>query len=158
MPIGNLTSQLFANIYLNEFDQYIKHILKIKHYIRYMDDFIILSTNKYFLIDLILKIKNYLKENLDLELHPNKVKIVNLNQGIDFLGYILFPYYILPRTKTKKRLLKKIRVKIEDYKKGLISSESLYQTIQSYFGYLQHSNAYKLTEKIKHMIYSELET
>lgn len=72
-------------------------------------------------------------------------------------GYILFPHHILPRTKTKRRLVKKIREKIEAHKKGVITSDSLYQTVQSYLGYLQHSNAYELTEKIKQMIYSELD-
>ena len=157
MPIGNLTSQLFANIYLNELDQYVKHKLKIHYYIRYMDDFIFLSNNRYFLEELILIIKLFLQDNLDLELHPKKVKIFNLKNGIDFLGYILFPHHILPRTKTKRRLIKKIREKIEAHKKGMITSDSLYQTVQSYFGYLQHSNAYELTEKVKQMIYSELD-
>lgn len=94
MPIGNLTSQLFANIYLNELDQYIKHKLKIHYYIRYMDDFVILSSNKYYLEKLIPTVKFFLENNLDLELHPKKVKIFNLKNGIDFLGYILFfsPY------------------------------------------------------------------
>jgi hypothetical protein len=136
MPIGNLTSQLFANIYLNELDQYVKHKLKIRYYIRYMDDFIILSNSRRYLEKLISTIKLFFQNSLDLELHPKKVEIFNLKHGIDFLGYILFPHHILPRTKTKKRLVKKIREKIEAHKKGMITSDSLYQTVQSYFGYL----------------------
>jgi len=157
MPIGNLTSQLFANIYLNELDQYVKHKLKIRYYIRYMDDFIILSNSRRYLEKLISTIKLFFQNSLDLELHPKKVGIFNLKHGIDFLGYILFPHHILPRTKTKRRLIKKIREKIEAHKKGMITSDSLYQTVQSYLGYLQHSNAYELTEKVKQMIYSELD-
>lgn len=156
MPIGNLTSQLFANIYLNELDQYVKHKLRIRFYLRYMDDFIILSDKKFRLTELIPVIKNFLKVNLDLELHPDKIKIINLNHGIDFLGYVIFPHHIIPRTKTRKRLIKKIGERIMEYKKGSITAESLYQTIQSYLGYLQHSNAYKLSEKIKQMIFTKI--
>jgi len=157
MPIGNLTSQLFANIYLNELDQYVKHKLKIRYYIRYMDDFVILSSNRHYLEKLIPTVKFFLENILDLELHPKKVKIFNLKNGIDFLGYILFSHHILPRTKTKRRLIKNIREKIKAYKMGTITTDSLYQTVQSYLGYLQHSNAYELTEKVKQMIYTEMD-
>jgi retron-type reverse transcriptase len=157
MPIGNLISQLFANIYLNELDQYVKQKLKIRYYIRYMDDFVILSSDRSRLEKLIPTVKFFLENNLDLELHPKKVKIFNLKNGIDFLGYILFSHLILPRTKTKRRMIKKIREKIEAYKRGVTTADSLYQTVQSYLGYLQHSNSYELTEKVKQMIYSELD-
>ncbi|MFA5987883.1 MAG: reverse transcriptase/maturase family protein, partial [Candidatus Paceibacterota bacterium] len=91
LPIGNLTSQLFANIYLNKLDQFVKHELKIKHYIRYTDDFVIISRDKLYLENLIEPIRSFLLDELALELHPNKIFIRKFHQGIDFLGYIVLP-------------------------------------------------------------------
>ncbi|MEK7534856.1 MAG: reverse transcriptase/maturase family protein [Patescibacteria group bacterium] len=86
LPLGNLTSQLFVNIYMNEFDQFIKHRLKARYYIRYADDFVILSQDKPWLEVLLLKIESFLSEQLKLVLHPNKVSITILASGVDFLG------------------------------------------------------------------------
>lgn len=141
IPIGNLTSQLFANVYLDDLDQFVKHELKIKYYIRYADDFIILSTNQEYLKQLIPRIAAFLKTNLALSLHENKIVIRKHTQGIDFLGYIVLPRYILPRTKTKRRMFKKM--------KGKVSSENFNQSLQSYLGYLKHANSYKLSQQIK---------
>lgn len=153
IPIGNLTSQFFSNIYMNELDQFIKHELKVKYYLRYADDFIILSEDRQYLENLILSIENFLIKQLDLELHPNKIVFSKLRGGIDFLGYIIFPYHILPRTKTKRRLLRKIKAKVREFKLGRISEEKLNQTIQSYLGYLGHSRSYKFKEKLKNLIW-----
>src|SRR3989344_4649393 len=101
LPLGNITSQLFANIYLNELDQFVKHKLKIKYYIRYCDDFVILGDDKKYLEKLIPGINNFLKEKLKLFLHSDKISIRKYHQGIDFLGYITFPHYRILRTKTK---------------------------------------------------------
>jgi len=152
MPIGNLTSQLFANIYMDPFDQFMKQELKAKNYIRYADDFIILSADREYLEDLIEKIKTFLESKLKLSLHPYKVEIRNYYLGIDFLGYVVFPHFVLPRTKTKKRLFRKIRKKVDDYKINKISAESLNQSIQSYLGYLLHANTYKLSQQLKNQI------
>ncbi|TSC63327.1 MAG: Uncharacterized protein G01um101493_449 [Microgenomates group bacterium Gr01-1014_93] len=143
IPIGNLTSQIFANIYLNELDHFIKHKLGIKYYIRYADDFVILSDDKLCLETLVPRIAEFLKEKLDLSLHPNKILIRKYTQGIDFLGYIVLPNYILPRTKTKKRIFKKL--------KELISSASFDQSLQSYLGYLSHANSYRIDQQLKNM-------
>lgn len=136
IPIGNLTSQIFANIYLNELDQFIKHELKVKFYIRYCDDFVILDRNKEYLESLILDIEKFLKENLKLSLHEQKIIIRKYNQGVDFLGYIVLPHYILPRTKTKRRLFKKFNAK----------------NLQSYLGYLSHANSYKIIKVLEKSI------
>ena len=90
MPIGNLTSQLFANIYLNELDHFVKDRLKVKCYIRYMDDFVILDTDKEKLFCLRDLIKNFLNEKLKLNLHPKKSEYFPIIKGIDFLGYTVF--------------------------------------------------------------------
>lgn len=152
IPIGNLTSQFFSNIYLNELDQYVKHVLKVKYYIRYADDFVLLSTSKEYLEGLLPSIETFLHDMLDLELHPQKIIYRKFSSGVDFLGYIVFPYYILPRTKTKRRLLKKIRIKVQQYKEGKITKEKLNETIQSYLGYLSHANAYTFQQELKNLI------
>jgi len=107
IPLGNLTSQIFANIYMNELDQFIKHKLTVKHYLRYADDFILLSDKRIILQSWLVKISEFLKSNLKLELHPNKITFSRLEWGIDFLGYIVLPHHILPRTKTKRRIFNK---------------------------------------------------
>lgn len=152
IPIGNLTSQFFSNVYMNEFDQYVKHKLKIKYYLRYADDFAFISHDKTHLLNLIEPIQSFLKRELDLELHPTKIIFGKFSSGVDFLGYIIFPKYILPRTKTKRRLLKKIRQKIRQFKAGKITEESLNQTIQSYYGFLTHANAHKFKQKLQNLI------
>jgi len=148
LPLGNITSQLFANIFLNELDRFIKHKLKIKYYIRYCDDFIILSDNKDYLEKLIPKINNFLKEKLKLSLHSDKINIRKHHQGIDFLGYVSFPYHRILRTKTKRRMFRKIEQRIQNLKQGEISEESFNQTIQSYLGILKHCNSHKLRIKL----------
>lgn len=152
IPLGNLTSQYFANIYLNELDQFIKHKLKVKYYIRYTDDFVILDTNRDYLKKIINLIGEFLRDNLKLSLHPNKIIIRTHRQGIDFLGYVILPYCRILRTKTKIRMFKKIKNKIEHFKNGKISEESLNQTIQSYLGALSHCNSYKLKKKLNDII------
>jgi len=118
IPIGNLTSQLFANIYMNEFDQFMKCGLHIKHYVRYTDDFAIVSSDRVYLKSLIKPMSKFLDDYLSLNLHPKKIFIRKLNQGIDFLGYIIFPKHRLLRTKTKRRMLAKFTEKIVAYRMG----------------------------------------
>ncbi|RJP47120.1 MAG: RNA-dependent DNA polymerase [Armatimonadetes bacterium] len=153
IPIGNLTSQFFSNIYLNELDQFIKYELKVKYYVRYADDFILLSEDKEYLLNLINPIQQFLQKELDLELHPQKIILGKFASGVDFLGYIIFPKYILPRTKTKRRLIKKIKAKVQEFKEGKITEESLNQIIQSYFGFLSHANTYDFKKELENLIW-----
>jgi len=132
-PIGNLTSQLFANVYLNDLDQFVKHTLKFKYYIRYCDDFVIFSNNQKELIKLKGQIANFLAEHLRLTLHKDKVVVRKLSQGVDFLGYITSPHFRVLRTKTKKRLLARINE----------------QNLSSYLGVLKHCNGYELEKLIR---------
>jgi len=148
LPLGNVTSQLFANIYLNELDQFIKHKLKIKYYLRYCDDFIILEESKECLIGLIPLIDNFLKEKLKLTLHSDKIIIRKYHQGIDFLGYVSLPHYRLLRTRTKKRIFRKIKIKYQDLERGLICEEFFNQSLQSYFGIFKHCKGYKIKKRI----------
>lgn len=128
LPLGNLTSQLFVNIYMNEFDQFIKHKLKQKYYIRYADDFIFLSSNRKDLIDIIKPINDFLKERLFLTIHPKKLYLSTLASGVDYLGVINFPQYRVLRTKTKKRILRLAN----------------HQNLPSYLGVLKHANTFQL--------------
>jgi len=156
LPLGNVTSQLFANIYLNELDQFIKHKLKVKYYLRYCDDFVILGENKEYLIKLLPLIDNFLKEKLDLTLHLDKIIIRKHRQGIDFLGYISFPHYRLLRTKTKRRIFRKMEKKNKELQQNKISKESFNHTIQSYLGLLKHCNSFKIQKELKTKIYEKV--
>jgi hypothetical protein len=104
LPIGNLTSQLFSNIYLNDFDWFIKKELKCRYYGRYVDDFFIISKNKEFLKKIIPQIKNYLQKELNLTIHPNKIYLQHFSKGVDFLGTYSKPYRVYIKTKTKTNL------------------------------------------------------
>lgn len=157
IPIGNLTSQIFSNIYLNELDLFVDQELTVKDYVRYADDFVILSENRSYLESLLPKIADFLKSKLNLTLHPNKTIFRKFRSGIDFLGYIIFPTHILPRTKTKRRLVRKIQEKIKKYKEGKITKDRLNQTIQSYLGYLKHANSYAFRQRLKTLICTQLD-
>ncbi|TSC91607.1 MAG: Uncharacterized protein CEN90_405 [Parcubacteria group bacterium Licking1014_17] len=132
LPLGNLTSQLLVNVYMNEFDQFIKHKLKIRYYIRYCDDFVILSENKPWLEQIIQPVSEYLEQKLNLRLHPQKIFIKTLSSGIDFLGWITFPNHRILRTSTKRRILKRIKANPRT------------ETVNSYLGLLKHGNTFKL--------------
>jgi RNA-directed DNA polymerase len=153
LPLGNLTSQLFVNIYMNKFDLFVKHKLKAKYYIRYADDFIIFSSDRKQLENLNEKIWEFLHDKLKLQLHPDKIFIKTIASGVDFLGLVNFPDYRIPRTKTKKRMLKKIQMRHEAWQNELISGESFNQSLHSYLGVLKHCNGYKIEKEIMEMIY-----
>ncbi len=149
VPIGNLTSQIFANIYMNEFDQFVKQELKIKHYARYTDDFILISSDKAYLENLLPPMRDFLKTKLHLELHPKKVTLTTHHRGIDFLGYVILPEHIKMRSKTKRRIPRKLRKSVQLYRRGEISETSLKSTLQSYMGVISHADAYMFGENLK---------
>jgi RNA-directed DNA polymerase len=136
LPLGNLTSQLFCNVYMNEFDQFVKHELKAKYYIRYADDFVFLSDDKEWITKLIPKINKFLEDKLKLRMHPGKVYIKSFASGVDFLGWIHFPKYRRLRNTTKKRMMKRI------------NESPTNKTLQSYLGILSHGNGHDLAEEI----------
>jgi RNA-directed DNA polymerase len=149
VPIGNLTSQIFANIYMGEFDQFMKQTLRVNRYARYTDDFIVISTDRAYLESLIEPMKEFLKKKLALELHPDKVTIRRVTQGIDFLGYVSLPHYRLMRRRTKRRIVWKLKGRIREFKSGLISREVLDQSFKSYLGVLSHADAHDFSERLK---------
>ena len=137
LPLGNLTSQLLVNIYMNEFDQFAKHKLKARYYIRYSDDFIVLSQSRECLLRVLPYMEVFLRSRLKLELHPEKVFIKTLSSGIDFLGWVHFPDHRVLRTSTKRRMFHTIE-----------NSEGKPEVLNSYLGMLSHGNTQKLQEEI----------
>lgn len=148
IPLGNLTSQLFSNIYLNPLDHFVKRTMKEKYYLRYADDFIILSRDIDHLQALIPRLRTYLDTTLKLELHPVKVTIRKWSQGIDFLGYIVFPHHIILRTRTKKRMFRNIWHNFQLMQEGLLDKKKFEQSFRSYLGLLEHCRGYGIRDKI----------
>jgi len=149
LPIGNLTSQLFANLYLNELDVFMKHTMKVKRYVRYSDDFVIVHHDEEYLGSLIPLVGNFLETNLKLSLHPKKIVIRKFSQGIDFLGYVILPHFRVLRTKTRQRIMRSIREIFFQYQIGKISKKKLHQILASYFGVLQYCRATGVKREIK---------
>lgn len=141
LPLGNLTSQLLVNVYMNKFDQFVKHQFKAKYYIRYADDFVFLSRDKIWLKNTLPEINNFLCNKLQLNLHPDKVFIKTVASGVDFLGWVHFPDHRVLRTVAKRRMFRTIKFK-----------EGSNDTIQSYLGMLSHGNGKILTAQIKDLI------
>lgn len=137
LPLGNLTSQLLVNVYMNEFDQFMKHTLKVKNYIRYADDFGVLSQDKNYLLHTLQSMRAFLSDRLALQLHPKKVSVETLSSGVDFLGWVHFPHHRVLRTSTKRRV-----------KKGVLGQDQQSPAVQSYLGLLTHGNTYKLKEAV----------
>lgn len=137
LPLGNLTSQLLVNVYMNEFDQFAKRILKAKYYIRYADDFVFLHPDRRYLYDLLPRIAGYLDTTLRLSLHHGKVSLKTLASGVDFLGWVHFPDHRVLRTATKKRIFRKLRRKRSA------------ETLASYAGLLSHGNTCKLMQQLR---------
>ena len=137
LPLGNLTSQLFANIYLNELDRYIKQELRVKYYVRYADDFVILSTDKNYLDNVLARIDKFLTINLKLLLHPDKVFIKTYASGVDFLGWVHFPHHRQIRITTKHRVIRRL------------ANQPEIATINSYRGLLSYGNTYKISKQLQ---------
>ncbi|MEK7545092.1 MAG: reverse transcriptase/maturase family protein [Patescibacteria group bacterium] len=153
IPLGNLTSQLFSNIYLNLLDQFAKRTLRTKFYIRYADDFVLLSRDREELEYMLGYIHDFVRESLKMELHPKKVIFQKWHQGVDFLGYISFPRHAILRTKTKRRMLRKMQQRKNLLQEKRITPDSYNQSLQSYLGILKHASSRNL--KIQMRLFSE---
>ena len=147
LPIGNYTSQMYANIYLNELDQYVKHNLKCKYYFRYMDDGIILLKTKEKAKEILEAIQKFLKEKLKLELNQ-KTQIFKNKQGVNFCGYKINEYRLKIRDKGKRRLKKKIKSLKEKVEKGEITSKEAKLYLAGHLGYIKIANVKNLKEKL----------
>jgi RNA-directed DNA polymerase len=136
LPLGNLTSQLLVNVYMNELDHFLKRELKIKYCIRYADDFVILHEDRQYLENLLPQISRYLETELKLSLHPDKVSIHTLASGVDFLGWVHFPHHRIPRTSTRRRIFKNLD---RDQKES---------SLASYQGLLSHGDAHEVWQRL----------
>ncbi len=153
LPLGNVTSQLFSNVYLNQLDQYIKHTLKARCYVRYCDDFVIVSDSLKFLENCIQNLKKFCREKLLIEMHPNKIILRKAYQGMDFLGYVMLPHRRVLRTKTKNRLLKKLFDLKTRLDSGYVRKEYLEQVVSSYTGILSHCKGQNIVEQIERIFW-----
>jgi retron-type reverse transcriptase len=136
LPLGNLTSQLLVNVYMNEFDQFVKHKLKAKYYIRYADDFLFMSHDRAELEAFLPRVAGFLHDRLRLELHPKKVSIGTLVAGIDFLGWVHFFDHRVLRTATKRRMFR------------ALAREPSNESRTSYEGMLEYGNTQRLSLQI----------
>lgn len=143
LPLGNLTSQLLVNVYMNKFDQFVKQDLKIKYYVRYADDFIFLDVDRGYLVGLVPQIRNFLAERLGLTLHPRKIFLKTVASGVDFLGWVQFTDHRTLRTTTKRRMMRKI------------TENNMVATQAAYLSLLKHGNAYKVSKRAN-LVDSEL--
>jgi retron-type reverse transcriptase len=146
IPIGNLTSQMFANIYLDFLDKFVKHTLRAKHYIRYMDDFIILGKSKKELHTIRQEIEIFLADYLKLELN-NKTTVDNIWNGIDFCGYVTYPPYRKLRKSTKNKMKSRLKYLQRKYYEGEVDINDINASVQSYMGILDHCSSYNLKKR-----------
>jgi retron-type reverse transcriptase len=148
IPIGNLTSQLFANVYLNEFDQFVKREMGAKYYIRYMADFLNFGFDKKSLHLVQGRVKNFLESRLRLKLHPKKVNIYPLDKGIDFLGYVIFEKHKLLRKSTVKRFIRRTKVYQRKLSQEKMSYDEIIMSTRSWVAYAKYANSYKLRKQL----------
>jgi len=148
LPIGNLTSQLFANIYLNQLDHFVKDRLRVRHYSRYMDDFLVIHPDKEYLKDLQKQIAVFLQNELHLFLHPKKLTIKNVDCGVPFVGYRIFYNHVLVRGVTLHRIERNYRSKIKQVKRGTLTEQKLAETRASIVGHFKHADTYGLTKSL----------
>ena len=145
--IGALTSQLFANVYLNELDHFVKETMRVKYYIRYMDDFILLGPDKAELHQIRQEIEGYLWSHLRLNTN-GKTQVFPITKGITFLGYRVWPTHKLLKSDTKKRIKKTMRGFMRLYRRDKISFEKINSTVQSYLGHIKHAHSYNFRRSI----------
>ena len=148
MPLGNLTSQFFANVYLNELDHYVKEILRIKYYIRYVDDFVIMSDSEGQLEAYRKDIESFLKARLSLELHSEKTRIIRLENGAGFLGFRIFPEHKLMKKSNIRKFKNKLSRKCEEYHRKEIEYDEVYDLIEGWTAYSKTADSYNLREKL----------
>ena len=147
IPIGNLTSQFFANIYLNGFDHFVKEDLKCRYYIRYVDDFVVLDNDKARLHQVKAEIENYLAR-LRLKLHPDKCQVFPVKTGTDFLGYQVFPTHRRLRPSSVRRARRRLHRLSRDYESGKIFWSDVNHSVQSWLGHVKHADTYGLRRSL----------
>lgn len=152
LPIGNLTSQLFSNVYLHDFDLFVKRELGVEHYGRYVDDFILLHTNKEFLKVLQKNMTDYLQAQSGLIVHPKKIYLQHYTKGVAFLGAYIKPHRIYIGNRTKRRFLRAVRktdtaLSVEKTEGIPSSLHNVRATLNSYLGIMQHYSTYNIRKR-----------
>ena len=142
LPIGNLTSQLFSNVYLNEFDQFMKRTMKCRYYGRYVDDAFTVSADKDRLLRMVPQIQSYLTEHLGIELHMGKLHISEVHHGVEFLGAFIKPY----RTYISNHALHRIETKLSEM--DFSKPWRVIRSVNSYLGIFQHTNSYNIRRRL----------
>ena len=148
MPLGNHTSQWFANIYLDKFDKFVKHHLRARYYIRYVDDFVIFSNSKTELENWKERIEKFLREKLQLELHPDKSQVISLNQGVNFLGLKIFYHHSLIRESNRRNFERRFRELKILYGEGQINREQVVESLEGWMAFAKHANSYKYRREL----------
>ena len=151
LPIGNLTSQVFANFYMHAFDSYVKNELGISYYGRYVDDFVLVHPNKEFLKALLTKLSSFLSANLQLTLHPNKIYLQHYSKGVKFLGTIIKPNRIYIANRTKGNFYHALKNYNDMIKSSPIDDEQLnsfVSCVNSYLGIMKHYKTYRLRKRM----------
>ncbi len=147
MAVGNLVSQMSANVYLNEVDQFAKHGLRIKHYMRYMDDMLVLADNKRYLHEVRREIEEFLLARLALKTNI-KTQIRPVTQGIEWVGFRVWPTHVKMRKSTSKRMKRRLKSLKRKNERGEVDFETVNQSVQSYFGILKHCDSYRLIQAV----------
>ncbi|PIN76586.1 hypothetical protein COV17_01915 [Candidatus Woesearchaeota archaeon CG10_big_fil_rev_8_21_14_0_10_36_11] len=148
MPLGNLTSQFFANVYLNKLDQFVKHRIKTKNYVRYVDDFVILHNSEQQLTEWKKKIADFLREELLLDLHPEKTKIIQAIHGVDFLGLKIFPFHKIMKKRNVCSFKRKLRLICEEFDNGEIMYDKVYDFLEGWIAYAKNADTYNLRRNV----------
>ncbi len=148
MPIGNLTSQFFANVYLHELDLFVKHKLKAKYYIRYVDDFVILHEDEYTLRKWKGEINKFLNSSLKLDLHPEKSQVMELGHGITFLGFRVFRDYKLLKKSNSKRIWKRLEKFRQGYNENKITSSEGLIRLEGWLTYAKFADTYIFRKRV----------
>lgn len=148
IPLGNVTSQDFANIYLNEIDQYVKRFLGVRYYTRYMDDMIAIVDGKFAAQCLKEEICRFLEERLNMVANPKKSQIFPLAQGVNAYGYKIWTTHRLVRDQSKRAAKRRIKAMDRKLKSGAIEMSEITQSVNSWLGHARHSNSYNLVKKI----------
>ena len=148
IPLGNITSQDFANIYLNELDQYVMRFLKIRYYVRYMDDAVAIVDSREAAVKLKQKMKDFVEKHLELQVNPKKTQIFPLAQGVNAYGYKIWPTHRLLRTESKRAMKRRIKTMDRKNKNGEMELREVRQAVDSWLGHARHSNSFNLARKI----------
>lgn len=138
LPIGNLTSQFFANVYMDPLDRYVEHELGLRHYVRYVDDLVILGPDGSALHDASILIDQFAEERLKVRFHPRKTSIQRAERGIDFVGYVVRPHARYLRRRSVAHAMRKLSVGTPDPR----------QTLNSYLGLLRHTDGWRQRQRL----------